>query len=99
MGIHIRTNHAPRDIIYGFELTDAERAEHDYLTGDELWGASFVRYRGRTYYLGDFTSATGEDNPLATLGWDGFFADSAFSGIFIKIMPDCERVICATYCA
>jgi hypothetical protein len=77
----IVTNHVPRDVIYGSELTVRERREFDFLGSEELETSEFFRYRGEVYYLRDFMYATPE---LRKLGWDGFLSDTFFSGVLIK---------------
>ena len=87
----IKTNNVPRDVLSWYELTDAERAEFDYLDSDTAQSdASFFRYRGNIYDLGEFMIS-----PLK--GWDGYHSDSYFSGILVRYVEDCERVIVATY--
>ena len=90
----IKTNNVPRDVVYWYELTDAERAEFDYLDSDDAQSdASFFRHRGNVYDLGEFMRTPEgmfED-------WDGYRSDSFFSGILIRYVEDCDRVIIATY--
>ena len=88
--MEIRTNHKPRPIISGYELTARERAEFDYM-GDIESGA-FFRYRGAVYNLGEFMRACGS---LALLGFDGIAPDTYFSATLIKIVDHGESVICA----
>ena len=88
----IRTNKVPREILSGFELTDKERKEFDYLSEDELSEQRFARYRDWVYDLGDMMAA-----PESLKGWDAAHADSYFSGVLFKYTDDFERVICATY--
>lgn len=94
----IITNSVPRDIIHDHELTAAEREEFDYLNwpaiDDGRDSASFFRYRGQLYYLGNFMR-TGGGFP----GWDGYAGDSFFSGTLVRYADDNERVIVASYYA
>jgi hypothetical protein len=90
----IVTNHVPRDVIYGFELTTRERREFDFLSEKELDYSEFFRYRGEAYYLRDFVHAPPE---LRKLGWDGYMPDTYFSGIVIKYADDYESVIVGRY--
>lgn len=89
----IITNYVPRDVVDAYELTSAERAEFDYLDWDAIErgedSASFFRYKGRVYDLGEFERATGPE--LA--GWDGMRADSFFSGLVVRYVDEFERVI------
>ena len=80
------------------ELTEAERAEFDYLNWTALDAgrdsASFFRRTFpdgtvSTYDLGGFMRASGE---LLALGWHGCAADSFFSGIAVRIDPDGDEI-------
>lgn len=98
----IKTNNHPRDILEPWELTTDERAQFDYLDwsalerGDD--SASFFRYKGAVYDLAEFTVW---DNPASPTryGWDGYQSDSYYSGIVVRYVDDCERVIVGTYYA
>lgn len=96
----IRTNNAPRDVVYFWELTTKEQAEFDYLdTEDAQSSASFFRYKGNVYDLGEFMRCPTSDasNPqMRDAGfhtWDGYSNDSFFSGIVVRYVQDNERVI------
>ena len=87
----IKTNNVPRYVLYWYELTDAERAEFDYLDSDDAQAsASFFRHRGSVYDLGEFMVSS-------IKGWDGIRSDSYFSGILIRYVEDYERIVVATY--
>jgi hypothetical protein len=89
----IKTNNVPRDVVYWYELTEKERAEFDYIeTDDEQSEATFFRYKGEAYDLGEFLRW---DNPASpTRGnWDGYRSDSYFSGLAVRYVQDFERVI------
>jgi len=96
--MQIKTNNVPRDVIDAYELTADERAEFDYLNWPAIErgedSASFFRYRGELYDLGEFLVW---DNPASpTRGaWDGFRSDSYFSGLAVRYVDDFERVIVA----
>lgn len=96
----IRTNNAPRDVLNWFALAPHEQAEFDYLeTEDAQCGASFFRYKGNVYDLGEFMRCptSHASNPqMRDAGfhlWDGYSNDSYFSGIVVRYVQDCERVI------
>jgi hypothetical protein len=94
MAITIRTNNVPRNPVYGYELSEKERKEFDYIDAEHFDGHSFLRYKGELYDLSDFMRAT----DIADLkGWDGYASDSYFSGIVIKYVDNFERVIVGTY--
>lgn len=94
--LKITTNNHHRPVIDGWELTAAERAEFDYIDWDAVErgeeSASFFRFGGDLYDLGDVLRAEGE---IASLGWDGFNSDSFFSGIAVRYVDDMEAVIVA----
>ncbi len=92
----IKTNNVPRDVVEAHELTEAERAEFDYLDWpaieDGRGSASFFRYKGEVYDLGEFEVW---DNPASPTrqNWDGFRSDSFFSAIVVRYVEDYERVV------
>lgn len=105
MSTTVKTNNIPRDVINAWELTPDERAEFDYLNwnaiDDGTDSASFVRYRGELYYLGDFVRIIPRSGQLGPIGWchpveddsplaawDGIRTDSYFSGIVIRWYRD-----------
>ena len=83
MAIKITTNHVPRDIVYGFELSEKERQEFDYYDDEALDTAEFFRYKGQVYDLGDFMRIDGHDDKEFA-SWNGYMSDSFFSGILVK---------------
>jgi len=101
--VTVRTNNQGRDILSGYELTEDERAEFDYLDwaaiDDGSDSASFFRFKGTTYDLGEFMTTTGmpEFSPLTK--WDGYMSDSFFSGIVVRYVDDYERVVVGTFFA
>lgn len=90
----IRTNNKPRNILQAYELTREELLEFDYLEGERLDFASFFRYKGNVYDLGEFMLCP---DSFQYKGWQGIYSDSAFSGILIKYCNDFEQVIVAKY--
>lgn len=103
----IITNNKPRELIYGYQLTDKEYQDFDYLgeyQSDEMATAQFIRYKKELYCLGDFVrieKAGKRTNPFtytdtdgALSGWHGILTDSYFSAIVIKwVDEDFESVI------
>ena len=98
--IKIRTNNVPRFTIDACELTEAERAEFDYLDWSAIDegrdSATFFRYRGQLYSLDQFTR-TEPGGPLALAGWHGMNADSYSSGTLVRLSDDGESVTVASY--
>lgn len=86
----ITTNHVPRDLIYGFQLSQKEREDFDYLTGEDLESHSFFRYQGIVYDPSEFM-------PIDLDDWDGYSSDSFFSGTLIRYTEDCDQVIVGRY--
>lgn len=78
----ITTNNHRREVIDAYDLTPKERKDFDYLDWEGIEGgtegASFVRYKGQLYDLGDILQAP---EVLAKAGWEGFNSDSFFSGL------------------
>lgn len=94
--ITIKTNNVPRPVIYGYELTEKERREFDYIPDDDIDSHSFIRYKGWVYDLGEFMRVD-EDSALA--GWHGYSSDSYFSGVVMKYADKSgEAVIMGRYC-
>ena len=78
----IKTNNHSRDILNAYDLTPAELEAFNYLEDGE---GSFIRYKGRVWELGEFTSTNLE-------GWNGISSDTAFSGAAIKLSEDGDSV-------
>jgi hypothetical protein len=82
-------------------LTAKEIAEFDYLEGERLEFASFFRYKGNVYDLGEFMRCPSGfqfgPSGFQFEGWVGYYSDSAFSGILIKYCDDFEQVIVGQY--
>lgn len=99
MSIKVKTNNVPRPIIWGFELTEKEAAEFDYLEGDRLNEAQFIRYQGRLYDLGEFMyiDTRRESLPAEFKDWHGYQSDSFFSGVLVRYSQDYEAAVVATY--
>lgn len=102
MGVKVVTNNVPRDVVNAYELTPKEREEFDYLDWDKLEkgedSASFFRYKGEVYDLGEFTRdygiAKGSGLPEHLSQWDGYRSDSFFSAMVVRYVgEDCEHVV------
>lgn len=101
MAITVTTNHVPRDVIDAYELSEKERQEFGYLDWEKIErgedSASFFRYKGMLYDLGEFQIVSTWQPSLT--GWDGYISDTFFSGIIVKYVEDYERVIVGTFYA
>lgn len=89
--MQIITNNIPRQLINGYELTDKEKSNFDYL--DNTDSHNFVKYKGFIYDVSEFISTYNMDS---LKDWDGYSSDSYFSGVLIKII-DSDTVIMARY--
>jgi hypothetical protein len=93
--VTIRTNNIPRELIDWSDLTNKEQAEFNYVSDPQYATQRFFRYRGWTYDVQEFMST--HDMGSTLRGWDGYSSDSYFSGILVKLVCDCERVIVGSY--
>lgn len=93
MKITIHTNNVPRPILSGWDLTEREREEFQYIEGEEdcLSTPRFVRYKRRLYDLNEFLGPVGD-----LRGWHGYQPDSFYSGVVFK-SEDWETVVMGTY--
>ena len=91
--MQIITNNHWNDFVYGYELTDTEKADFDYI--DEIDSdAYFIRYKGVVYHLEEFMRI--EYSPDELKDWDGIHNDTFFSGVLIRISDDVEQYQIAT---
>ena len=86
----ITTNNQPRNLIYGYELTDTEKEDFDYL--DDIDSHDFFRFKGNLYDPSEFMCS-----PSLEPTWMGVQPDSFFSGVVIRYTDDFEQVVCGTY--
>ena len=89
----IKTNNAPRLMLYANELTAQERTNFDYM--DDIDTGNFFRYKGRVYSTDEFMRV--DDNSDFLGGWDGYSSDSYFSGVLIKVCDDTDYIIVGSY--
>jgi hypothetical protein len=95
----IKTNNRPRLILGWHDLSKKEQAEFDWMDEETRSGGNFVRYKNWVYYINDFMRCPPEVEEFK--GWDGYEADSYFSGILVKWPDkfDMDRVVMArVYC-
>lgn len=102
MGIKVITNNVPRDLIDGYQLSESERAEFDYLNwqaiNEGMDNASFFRYKGQLYELSQFTATPAKSLTPEFKGWAGFMSDSFFSGLLIRwVDTEYESVVVARF--
>ncbi len=94
--ITIITNNVPRPILSGYELTDSERKDFDYIDWENTVG-SFFRYKGEIYDLDDGFDYVKDTQRFSN--WHGIQPDSFFSGILIRYLPatDYEEIVVGRY--
>lgn len=86
------TNNVPRPVLAWYELTNKERAEFDYLdTADRQNEASFFRYKGHAYDLGDAMRV--EPTNQLCAGWDGYYGETFFSAVVVKSAAGTDYVV------
>ena len=88
----IITNNHWNTFLYGYELTEEQKLDFDYI--DDIDSESFIKYRGIIYSIHDFMAI--ERSPFPGK-WDGYSSDSFFSGVIIKLSDDTEQYKIATY--
>lgn len=96
MTVTVKTNHVPRDVVEGFELSAEERAQFDYVDWQSVdrgeASPTFFRYKGELHDLGEFTTWT--TTPHDELrSWDGYRSDTFFSALVVRYVDDFERVV------
>lgn len=91
LGLSAHVNECPSD-------TDGCSGGPGCPDDDDMSGpfAEFVRYRGSVIPLHDFSAdwgmTRGTGLPDAFRGWDGFLADSMWSGLLIRYVREGDRV-------
>ena len=97
--MQIITNNKPRHIIYGFELSDKEKEQFDYL--NDIDECKFFRYKGEIYDLGEFMQIDQSIAPHPQRSgwenWQGYSSDSYFSGVLVRYTSDYESIIVGRY--
>jgi len=106
MELTIRTNNHWREFVQGYELTETEQEEFDFLDWNDPDGsgprATFIRYKGELYYdefqrINPMWKLHYPDDQSGFDTWHGYMSDSYFSGLLIRYSEDCEQYQIATY--
>ena len=92
--LQIVTNNHQRFTVDGYDLTPEERKEFDYYTPEEVDNATFFRFKGGVYCMGEFIRVT-KGSPFK--GWDGYYSDSFFSGVLVKLVDGGDSVVVGRY--
>jgi hypothetical protein len=90
----IITDHKWKQFIYGYELTEKERKEFDWMDEEEIDTSNFFRYRKNVYSVNEFMRIPKGMFPKK---WDGYLSDSFFSGILIRLSNDGEEYQAGLY--
>lgn len=85
--LKIITNNHWHNFLYGYELTEEEKKEFDWLSEEEIETDTFFRYRGNCYSLSEFMRIP---KGMFPSNWHGYHSDSFFSGILIEVSEDAE---------
>ncbi len=94
--LKIVTNNIPRPVVYGYELTDKQKADFDYL--DDVDSAAFVIYKGIVYAMDEIMRLPAGSLEYSA-GYHGYYCNSAFGGVIFKFSECGDAVTCATsYC-
>ena len=104
-GIRVTTNNVPRLLVDARDLTAQEREEFDYIDWSAIErgedSATFFRYRGTLYDLGEFMNmgrhglghAGGFAETHGLTEWDGYMSESFFSAILVKYVDDDHVIV------
>ena len=95
--IEITSTMKEKLMISGYQLTDKEKRDYDYM--EDIDSADFFRYCKRLYAIDDFMNLDAKGAMSMNGYWHGYKDDSYFSGIVVHICGDSDRVIVGTYIA
>ena len=87
----IITNNKPRQLVYGYELTDKQKQDFDYI--EDIDSHDFVKYKNNIYDLSEFMRIESIDS---LKDWHGYSSGSYFSGTLVKYIDD-DTVIMGWY--
>ena len=88
----IITNNKPRQILIGYELTEKQKQNFDYI--EDIDNHNFVKYKNNIYDLSEFMIIESIDELLKD--WHGYSGDSYFSGTLVKYVDE-DNVILGSY--
>ena len=91
----IITNNKPRQLVYGYELTDNQKSDFDYL--EDIDGEQFVQYQGMIIHIGEFMRLSG-DSEESKAGWHGVHGLNAFCGVLVKLLDNGRIVVGKVLC-
>ncbi len=79
--MNITCNNKPRTLHTYLDLTEAERADFDYIEGDDHYTPRLFKYRGSWYDYYEFEVAS---DSFKAKGFDGVQAQSYFDAIIVR---------------
>lgn len=90
--MQIRTTKVERETFNKCELSEEEQKEFDW---DAMGEHVYFRYNGNVYCDAEFEVVL---DLFDKKDWDGYSAQTFFSGVLVKFSSDMERVIVGDYC-
>ena len=97
----IKTNNQPRELksLFDFSLERQQEIRSDFDWVEDIENTcGFFEYRGCVYHLESFLRVSAGTDDV-TQGWDGYEADSYFSGTLVRLCSDPDFVIVGSYCS
>lgn len=92
-GTKVRSNLVPRMMVGWNDLTDEQRKGLGYLETEEArYVANIFIFKGQAYDTGEFM-CTEKDGALASAGWHGVEASSAFHAVVVHMCSDGDHVV------
>lgn len=91
----IITNNKPRQLVYGYELTEKEKQDFDYL--EDIDSEDFVRYQGMIIHIGEFMRLS-DDSEESKAGWHGVHGLNAFCGVLVRLLDNGHIVVGKVLC-
>lgn len=86
----IKNESEPLDILNGWDLTEEEASEFDYIKDIAEASGRFARYRGEVYDLHDCEPVF---ETLGGKGWHGCYGTSYWSATLFRYVADGENVV------
>lgn len=89
--LRITSNYHRYEPVSWREIDDpATQAAFEYV-GDDIDTPRFVKYRGEWYDINEFLCGAAIRSQDGFESWDGFVADTFFSGILVKYMDNYDE--------
>lgn len=95
----VKTNGRHYELKSWHDLPEKKKQWFDYVNGDDKHCLRFVCYKRQWYDINEFTSC-GRDGThnhmhMHLPGWEGFQADTFFSGVALRYIPDTNYEVVA----